>query len=188
MLLLIPLILIAIPAILLGINLAVIPPTNTDYSAMAYNKAMSAYYETGSAPTTATVMGATINVGTLDTSDLSYQALDNLVWKRINAEQAILTVCNQVMTACNDANLGNLWSFLPANTGTVQSLLSPSYTGQVLNCSNPTTYPPYELDMLQQALRSQDLSHTVGGKTYNLYYNKPTSGVGCFFQDIVYAQ
>ena len=142
MLLLIPLILAAIPAILLGINLAVIPPTNTDYSTMAYNKAMSAYYETGSAPATATVMGATVNVGTLDTSDLSYQALDNLVWKRINAEQAILTVCNQVMTTCNDANArADLWSFLPANTGTVQSLLSQIYTGQVLDCGNPIDVP-----------------------------------------------
>lgn len=187
MLLLIPIILVAVPAILLALNLAVILPTNTDYATMAYNKAMSAYYETGTAPATASVLGATINVGTLDTSDLNYQALDNMVWKRINAEQALLTACNQIMTKCNTSALSDLWSFLPQNSGSLYSLLQGTGSNLV-TCGNPSTYGPYALYMLQQSLTTQDLTHTVNGRTYTLYYAKPTSGTGCFFQDIVYAQ
>lgn len=188
MILLLPFILALIPAILLALNLSVVTPTNVDYSNMASNKAMSAYYQTGTAPTTTTVMGATVSVGVVDTSDLAYQDLDNLTWKRINAEQALLTACNQIMTMCNTANLSDLWSFLPSNSDSVQSLLSQTNTSNMITCGTPSTYAPYALYTLQHALASSDLSHTVGQRTYALYYSKPTAGTGCFFQDIVYAQ
>jgi hypothetical protein len=133
-------------------------------------------------------MGAAVDVGVLDTTELDYQALDNLTWKRVNVEQAILTVCNQIMTKCNTAILSDLWSFLPGNTGTVQSLLLQTNTSNVITCGTPSTYAPYALYALQHAVISEDISHTVGTKTYTLYYNKPSAGNGCFFQDIVYAQ
>jgi len=187
MILLIPLIIAVIPAILLALNLAVVTPTNVDYSNMAYNQAMSAYYQTGVAPETANVMGATVNVGVLDTTELAYQELNNLAWKRINTEQAILTVCNQIMTKCNTANLSDLWSFLPVNTGTLQSLLSVTNTSNSITCGTPSTYAPYALYMLQHSVTPEDISQTVGTRTYTLYYSKPSSGIGCFFQDIAYA-
>jgi len=188
MLLLIPLILVAIPAILLALNLAVVPPTNTDYATMAYNKAMSAYYQTGTAPSTASVMGATVNVGVLDTMDLGYQDVDTLAWKRTNVQQAILTVCNQIMTRCNTADLPTLWGFLPSNTGTVASLLSQPNTSMSLVCDTPSTYAPFALYAFQHSIAPEDISPTVGGRTYTLYYSRPSAGQGCLFGDIIYAQ
>ena len=188
MVFLIPVVVLIIPAILLGLNLAVTSPTTVDYSSMAYNKAMSAYYQTGSAPSTVNVMGATVSVGVLDITDMNYQKLDNLTWERINAEQALLTVCNQIMTKCNTAVLSDLWSFLPSNTGTIQSLLTATPAQNTITCGVTTTYAPYARYMIQQSMVAQDTTQTVGAKTYNLYYNKPSSGTGCLFVDVINAQ
>ena len=188
MILMIPLILLMVPAILLGLNLAITPPTSVDYSNMASQKAASAYYQTGYTPATVNVMGSTVIPGTVDATDLNYQALDNLTWKRINAEQAMLTACNQIMTKCNTSDITLLWSFLPANSGTFQSLLSQTYGQNTLNCGVPSTYAAYGLYVIQQALASQDTTVAVGSRNYALYYNKPSSGIGCYYVDMVTAQ
>ena len=188
MILLIPLIVVLIPAVMLGVNLVATLPTTVDYNDMAFNKAMSAYYATGSAPSSVNVMGATVSVGILDTTDTAYQNLDNLTWERINAEQALLTACNQIMTKCNASLLSDLWSFMPSNTGTVQSLLAATPAQNTITCGVTSTYAPYARYMLQQSLVAQDTTQTVGAKTYNLYYNKPSSGSGCLFVDVINAQ
>lgn len=188
MILLVPLIILLIPALMLGINLAATPPTNVDYSSMAYNKAASAYYDTGTVPSTVNVMGANVSPGVVDTTELSYQAADNLAWERINAEQVLLTACNQIMTKCNTSVLSDVWSFLPANTGTVQSLLTATPAQNTITCGVTSTYAPYARYLIQQSLAAQDITQTVGARIYNFYYNKPTTGSGCLFVDVVYAQ
>ena len=188
MFLMIPLILLMIPAILLSLNIAVIPPSQASYNDMAYKKALSAYYKTGSAPSTVNVMGATISVGVVDVTDLNYQYLDQLSWKKINSEQAIISTCNQIMNKCNISDITKVFAFLPSNRGTLQSLLSLTPAKNTINCGVPTDYSAYGLYMIQQALSAQDMTQTIAGTNYTLYYNKPLSGNGCFFTDIVNAQ
>ncbi|MDA8103742.1 MAG: hypothetical protein M0Z71_00015 [Nitrospiraceae bacterium] len=184
----ITLILLMIPAILLSLNVAVTPPSQALYNDMAYKKALSAYYQTGAAPSTVSVMGATVSVGVVDVTDLNYQYLDQLSWKKINSEQAIISTCNQIMNKCNVSDITKVFAFLPANKGTLQSMLSLTQTKNTINCGVPSDYSAYGLYMIQQALSSQDTTQTIGDTTYALYYNKPLSGSGCFFTDIVNAQ
>ena len=188
MFLMIPLILLMLPAILLSLNVAMTPPSQASYNDMAYKKALSAYYQTGAAPSTVNVMGATISVGVVDVTDLNYQYLDQLSWKKINSEQAIISVCNQIMNKCNVSDLARVFAFLPSNKGTLQSLLTLTPTKNTINCGVPSDYSAFGLYMIQQALSAQDTTQTIGGANYSLYYNKPLSGNGCFFTDIVNAQ
>jgi len=188
MLLMIPVMVLMIPSILLSLNVLVMPPPDVAYRDMAYKKALSAYYQTGVAPSTVTVMGASVNVGVVDVTGLNYQYLDNLTWKKINAEQAIIAVCNQLANKCNTGDITRLFAFLPSNKATVQSLLSLTPTKNTINCAVPSDFSAYGLYMIQQSLIAQDTTQSVAGTNYTLYYNKPLSGSGCFFVDIVNAQ
>jgi hypothetical protein len=177
-----------IPAMLLTLDVAVHPPAQVSYNDMAYKRALSAYYQTGAAPTTVNVMGATVNVGVVDITEYNYQYLDQLTWKKINAEQAVLATCNQLMNKCNTSDITKLFSFMPSGSGTLQSLLTASPTKSTINCGVPSDFTQYGLYMLQQALAAADTSQTVAGTTYNFYYTKPASGSGCYFLDILRAQ
>jgi hypothetical protein len=185
--LMLPLIALMFPAVLLGLGLLAVPPTSVDYSDIANKKARSAYYQTGTAPATVTVTGVTVPTQSVDTAGFAQPHLNNLAWKKINAEQALIAVCNRLMNRCNTLNISQLFAFLPSNKDTVQSLLTQTPVSTTIDCSAPS-YQTHGLHLVQQSLRAEDLTHTIGGTTYTLYYNKPLSGTGCFFVDIVNVQ
>lgn len=186
---LIPLIIAVIPAILLGLNIASITPSNADYAKLAQKKAYSEFFKSGSMPTTVNVMGADmpVNPAAINTDSLLFQYVDNLAWKKANAEQALIAVCNQLSTKCNKSDVDSLFSFMPTNLGTIHSLLAETYS-PTINCNDTNTYPAYGRYLLQQAITSADAAHTVESTSYTLYYNKPTTGSGCYHVDIVIAK
>lgn len=171
-------------AVFSGLNLLAVPPTSPDYQDIALKKAKSVYFATGSAPSSVTVINATTSVNPLEVTASAYQSTESIAWKKINNEQAILTVCNQIMLKCNTSDITRLFAFMPANTGTLDSLLTGT-TSSSINCSNVSTYGPYGRYMLRMALNASDTSQVLAGVTYTFRYNKPLSGSGCFYVDII---
>ena len=171
-------------AVYSSLNLLAVTPTAPDYQSIALKKARSVHFVTGSAPSSVTVINATTSVNPLEVTALAHQSTENIAWKKINNEQAILTVCNQIMLKCGTSDITRLFAFMPSNTGTLESLLTGT-TSNTITCGNVSTYGPYGRYLLRMALNTQDTSHVLAGVTYNFRYNKPLSGSGCFYVDIV---
>lgn len=171
-------------AIFSGLNLLAVAPTQPEYQSIALKKAKSVYFQTGSAPSSAVVINAAVSVNPLEVTAPAYQSTENLAWKKTNAEQGILTVCNQIMRRCGTSDITRLFAFMPANSGTLDSLLTGT-TGSSIDCLNVSTYAPYGRYLLRMALNTQDTSHVLAGVNYTFRYNKPLSGSGCFYVDII---
>ncbi len=167
-----------------GLNLLAVTPTTPDYQSIALKKAKSAHFVTGSAPSSVTVINATVSVNPLEVTAPAYQSTENVAWKKINNEQAILTVCNQIMLKCSTSDIARLFNFMPSNTGTLDSLLTGTISSSI-NCGDTNTYGPYGRYLLRMALNTQDTSQVLAGITYTFRYNKPLSGSGCFYVDII---
>ncbi len=189
-----PLIVLLLPAIFLALNLMAVVPPNVQYTDLAEQKAVSAYYEgtknpgsTNPFPSSEIVIGASIQTTPVDMSGLNFQYNDNVAWKAANADQAIISTCDQLQAACGTTDINQLFAFLPQSSGSVSSLLSLNSSNS-LDCSRSNSYGPYGLYLLQQSLAQSDTVDNSTGKTINLYYHKPQSGSGCFHEDIVSVQ
>lgn len=190
------LLLMAIPAILLSLNLMAKPPTNANYDTLANKKAASVYFQSGTYPATVPVMGVsrTPNIPTIEAAksiNNSYSSsmdLEVATWKKSNIEQALSGVCNQIMNKCNTIDPNLLFAFMGSQKGTVLSLLTPTQAPVTLNCASQVSsdYAAYELYLLQQSVSAGDASVTIKYINYNYYYNKPAAGAtGCFYVDMV---
>lgn len=154
-----------------------------------YNRARGTFYATGTEPSTVTYLNRNFSTDSFNfTAGASMESWHRTWKKRTRAEQAIVNVCVTLQAMCNEYDITRLWAFMPNSTGQISTQILGGTSQASITCSTATTteYAQYGRHLMKTVLATADVSsEVINGTTRNLFYNKPGSGEGCGFQDLV---
>ncbi|MBT9168151.1 MAG: hypothetical protein DDT19_01496 [Syntrophomonadaceae bacterium] len=164
-----------------------------DYNKLAVMTASAEHFRTGISPPSVSVLGKTVSVDKNIVSDIrkfQQEAIGRIRHRKTVIEQAVINACIAALAACNRRERELLWGYMPSRRGEVSELLTGATSDRALDCATATAddYKRFIRGTLQSQLNLQSVSPMVfDGITYRFFYNKPQTGHGCGYTQLIEA-